>query len=138
MLKILRAKLHAIHVTGCALEYHGSVTLDPEVLKICGIYPLEFVYIWNKNTGARLSTYVLTGEAGSRCCILNGAAARTCQVGDALIISAFEYVDDPRTLISRTPKVLTFDADNRITDRLTYAVSPADSWYQLSVSEDPS
>ena len=47
--------------------------------------PLEFVEIWNKMSGARISTYVLYGPAGSRCCILNGAAARTCQVGDEVI-----------------------------------------------------
>ncbi len=74
MLQILRAKLHGIHVTGCVLDYHGSITLDPEQCALAGIYPLEFVNIWNKNSGQRISTYVIYGEAGSRCCILNGAA----------------------------------------------------------------
>ena len=32
------------------------------------------------------------GEPGSRCCILNGAAARTCQVGDEIIIAASSLV----------------------------------------------
>ncbi|MER8727676.1 aspartate 1-decarboxylase [Mesorhizobium sp. M1027] len=31
---------------------------------------------WRKTSGARISTYVILGERGSRCCILNGAAAR--------------------------------------------------------------
>lgn len=51
MIKIVRAKLHNIHVTGCDLNYHGSITLDPLVCKQVGIYPLEFVYIWNKHSG---------------------------------------------------------------------------------------
>ena len=67
MLQVLRAKLHGIRVTDCNLDYHGSITLDPDVCAQAGIYPLEFVYIWNKNNGERISTYVLVGEKGSRC-----------------------------------------------------------------------
>ena len=43
MLKVVRAKLHAIRVTGADLNYHGSITLDPEHCTEAGIYPLEFV-----------------------------------------------------------------------------------------------
>ena len=122
MLKILRAKLHGIRVTQCALDYHGSITLDPDVCKLAGIMPLEFVYIWNKNSGQRISTYVIYGEAGSRCCILNGAVARACQRGDEVIISAYEYVNGPQDLYSRRPVVLTFNDDNSIQERLRYVV----------------
>ena len=69
MIEVLRAKLHGIHVTGCDLDYHGSVTLDPQICERAGILPLEFVYIWNKNNGQRISTYVLFGEPGTRCWI---------------------------------------------------------------------
>ncbi|MBE6441618.1 MAG: aspartate 1-decarboxylase [Desulfovibrio desulfuricans] len=122
MLHILRAKLHCIRVTGCDLEYHGSVTLDPEQCREAGIYPLEFVYIWNKNNGQRFSTYVIYGESGSRCCILNGAAARLCEKGDEVIISAYEFVNGPEDLYNRHPVVLTFNADNSVRERLRYAV----------------
>src|SRR5690606_31511162 len=83
--KVVRGKLHGIRVTGADLDYHGSITLDPDHCEAAGILPMEFVDIWNKNSGARLSTYVIYGERGSRCCILNGAAARTCQRGDEVI-----------------------------------------------------
>ena len=43
MLKVVRAKLHAIRVTGADLNYHGSITLDPEHCAEAGLYPLEFV-----------------------------------------------------------------------------------------------
>ena len=121
MLKVVRAKLHAIRVTGADLNYHGSVTLDPEHCAEAGIYPLEFVEIWNKHTGARISTYVIYGVPGSRCCILNGAAARTCQVGDEIIIAASSYVQ-PHDLYTLEPRVLTFQPDNRIDQRLSYQV----------------
>ena len=77
-IKVIRAKLHGIKVTSADLDYHGSITLDPEHCELAGIYPLEFVEIWNKFSGARISTYVIFGTAGSRCCILR-AAARTRQ-----------------------------------------------------------
>ncbi|MDO5537005.1 MAG: aspartate 1-decarboxylase [Desulfovibrionaceae bacterium] len=125
MIEIVRAKLHGIHVTGCELEYHGSVSLDPEVCQEAGICPLEFVYIWNKNTGERISTYVIYGEPGSRCCILNGAAARTCQKGDTVIICASEYVADKKDICAVKPVVLTFDQDNSILERLQYDVQPS-------------
>ena len=121
MIKAIRAKLHGIRVTGADLDYHGSITLDPEHCQAAGIYPTEFVEIWNKNTGARLSTYVIFGEAGSRCCILNGAAARTCQPGDEIIIAAAEYCT-PKDLHALKARVLTFHEDNSVDQTLVYDV----------------
>lgn len=124
MIKAVRAKLHGIRVTGADLDYHGSVTLDPRICKQAGIYPLEFVYIWNKNSGQRISTYVIHGEPGSGCCILNGAAARTCQRGDEVIICAVEYLHSPRELCGLKPQVLIFDRNNAVIDHLQYDVNP--------------
>lgn len=125
MLKILRAKFHGIRVTASDLNYHGSITLDPVQCARAGILPLEFVEVWNKNSGQRLSTYVIYGEPGSRCCVLNGAAARTCQAGDELIICASEYVADARELAGKCPVVLCFGEDNEVTDALRYEVGEA-------------
>lgn len=126
MIKAVRAKLHGIRVTGADLDYHGSVTLDPEICKLAGMYPLEFVNIWNKSTGQRISTYIIFGEPGSRCCVLNGAAARTCRPGDEVIICAVEYLTSPERLCDIKPRVLIFDKDNNVTERLHYAVELTD------------
>lgn len=121
MKKIVRAKLHGITITGADLNYHGSITLDPEVCEQAGILPMEFVEIWNKDSGARISTYVIYGEPGSRSCILNGAAARTCQRGDQVIICASEYVETQQ-LYEIEPVVLTFDGQNNIDEVMRYQV----------------
>lgn len=121
MRKVVRAKLHGIRVTGADLDYHGSITLDPDHCEAAGILPMEFVDIWNKNSGARLSTYVIYGERGSRCCILNGAAARTCQRGDEVIICNSVYITE-QELEALKPSILTFNPDNSIHERLGYAV----------------
>ena len=137
MLQILRAKLHGIRVTGCELDYHGSITLDPEQCALAGIYPLEFAYIWNKQNGQRISTYVIYGEPGSRCCILNGAAARTCQQGDELIISAVEYIAGPAELAGRKPVVLTFGPGNAVSGRLRYIVGQEGENFRFDIAEEP-
>ncbi len=126
MVRVIRAKLHGLRVTGADLHYHGSITLDPEHATQAGLYPTEFVDIWNKNSGARLTTYVIYGAAGSRCCVLNGAAARTCQVGDELIIAASAEVE-PADLYALRPTVLTFTPNNEVDQVLHYEVfkSPA-------------
>ncbi|MCK1743455.1 aspartate 1-decarboxylase [Bradyrhizobium sp. 139] len=126
MRRVLAAKLHGIHVTEANLHYHGSITLDPDHCHEAGILPMEFVEIWNKNSGARISTYVIFGARSSRCCVLYGAAARACQVGDQLIICSSSYVDEQR-IVELKPKMLTFDRSNRVADRLTYSVTSDDA-----------
>ncbi|MDX8525926.1 aspartate 1-decarboxylase [Mesorhizobium sp. MSK_1335] len=121
MRKIVAGKLHGIHVTEANLNYHGSITLDPDHCEAAGILPMEFVEIWNKNSGARISTYVILGERGSRCCILNGAAARTCRPGDQIIVCNSVYLDETEITLLK-PRILTFDPGNHIRDRLSYSV----------------
>ena len=100
---------------------HITDTLAPELCERVGILPMEFVDIWNKNSGARIQTYVILGEAGSRCCVLNGSAARTCQPGDEIIIAAREFINRAE-IYDIKPKVLTFTADNEIDQELYYDV----------------
>ena len=130
MRKVVAGKLHGIRVTGADLDYHGSITLDPDHCEAAGILPMEFVDIWNKNSGARISTYVIYGERGSQCCILNGAAARTCQKGDEIIICNSVYVTESE-IEQINPVILTFHPDNSIDERLSYDVS-RDSQNRLS------
>ncbi|MER8804847.1 aspartate 1-decarboxylase [Mesorhizobium sp. M0998] len=119
MRKIVAAKLHGITVTDADLNYHGSITLDPDHCDEAGILPMEFVEIWNKATGARISTYVIYGERGSRCCVLNGAAARTCQIGDEIIVCSSAYIEEHQ-IAEIKPRVLTFNRDNSVRDRMFY------------------
>lgn len=125
MRKVVAAKLHGITVTDADLNYHGSITLDPDHCDEAGILPLEFVEIWNRTSGARISTYVIYGERGSRCCVLNGAAARTCQVGDEMIICSSTYIEEHQ-ITEIKPRVLTFDRDNSVRDRMFYDAGTKD------------
>ncbi|MET3597768.1 aspartate 1-decarboxylase [Mesorhizobium shonense] len=136
MRKIVAGKLHGIHVTDANLNYHGSITLDPDHCEAAEILPMEFVEIWNKNSGARISTYVILGERGSRCCILNGAAARTCQPGDPIIVCNSIYLNEAH-ITALKPRIVTFDQDNHIRERLSYSVDlDAYGRYSFSIHDD--
>jgi aspartate 1-decarboxylase len=130
-------KLRGLRVTGALLDYEGSIELDPDHCDAAGILPLEFVEIWNKTTGARISTYVIHGERGARRCVLNGAAARTCQIGDELIIAARADVAVERLcdFVSRT---VLFGADNRIARTNTQQLQrhPAGNYVPMSSASD--
>lgn len=133
MKKVVAAKLHGITVTDANLNYHGSITLDPDHCAAVGILPLEFVDIWNKNSGARISTYVIYGERGSKCCILNGAAARTCQVGDQIIVCSSNFIE-PGALNGVRTKIITFAPGNCVHELLTYAVDQqADGQFSFKI-----
>ena len=135
MIKVVRAKLHGIRVTDANLNYQGSITLDPDQCDAVGIYPLEFVDIWNKNSGTRISTYVIYGERGSRCCVLNGSAARSCQPGDEVIIAASWYCQ-PTDIATLKPRVLTFLPDNRVDQMLHYDVTAmGDERFDFAIRE---
>jgi aspartate 1-decarboxylase len=122
MLKVIRAKLHGIRVTSADLDYHGSITLDPLHCEEAGIRPLEYVDVFNKENGARWYTYVIFGEPGSKCCVLNGPSARNCQTGDTVIVCASTFIQE-KELYDIKPKVLTFSASNEVEDVLHYDVS---------------
>ena len=126
------AKLHGIRVTQAELNYRGSITLDPIQCRQAGILPLEFVNIWNKNNGSRITTYVIYGAPGSRCCIANGAAARTCQIGDEIIV-ATQILANAADITAIKPKVLTYRDDNHVDEILTYSVEQQDDWYSFDI-----
>jgi aspartate 1-decarboxylase len=136
MRKIVGGKLHGIRVTEANLDYHGSITLDPDHCERAGILPLEFVEIWNKHSGARLSTYVILGERGSRCCVVNGAAARTCQRGDELIICSAIYLDEAG-MPEVSPSVVVLNEGNNILETFRYSVKVDGAGrYQFAILDD--
>ena len=65
---------------------------------------------------------MIYGERGSRACVLNGAAARTCQPGDPVIIVARTRIL-PASLLAHRPRIALFTPDNHIEQLLEYRVS---------------
>ncbi len=113
--RMLNGKIHRARVTDADLNYVGSISIDPILLKSADIGPHEQVSVYNLMNGARFETYAIEGAEGQIC--LNGAAARLAQVGDLVIIASYVDVEDDR-ISSHQPSVVVVDGDNRVTDQL--------------------
>jgi aspartate 1-decarboxylase len=107
---LLKCKIHRARVTGAVLDYEGSISICPDLIKAAGLLPWEKVDIYNINTGHRFSTYVIEGNRGDIC--LNGAAARLVQAGDLVIICAYASMD-AKVAPEFRPTVVLVDEANR-------------------------
>ncbi len=108
---LFKGKLHRLTVTEADLYYEGSVTLDRELMEMANILPYERVQIVNVNNGARLETYTIPAEKGTRTCCLNGPAARLCAPGDVVIVMAYADMT-PEEAKTHTPRVVLVDREN--------------------------
>jgi aspartate 1-decarboxylase len=88
-ISLLRAKIHRAEITDANLFYEGSLTLDEDLMDAAGLLEYEKVHVVNVNNGARLETYIIKGQRGSREVCLNGAAARLGHRGDKVIVITY-------------------------------------------------
>jgi aspartate 1-decarboxylase len=118
-LTVLKSKLHLATITRSELYYHGSLTIDAELMDAVGLIPYEGILVSNVATGMRAETYVLPGVRGSGAIELNGAMARLGAVGDRVIVMAFAELEAAE-VEDHQPRVVALDARNRIEERIDY------------------
>jgi len=107
---MLYSKIHRATVTDADLNYEGSVSIDPALIKKAKMFLNQKVDIVNCNNGARFSTYVIEGKKGEVC--LNGAAARLVQKGDKVIIIAYASIELEKAE-KHEPTVVFVDEKNK-------------------------
>ena len=88
----LLGKIHRAIVTRADLDYVGSITLDPLLIRAAGFMENEKVDIYDVTNGARISTYVIPGISGSGEVGINGAAAHLVNAGDLVIIANYGWM----------------------------------------------
>src|SRR6476661_5992439 len=110
---MLGGKVHRATVTQADLHYVGSITIDQDLMRAADILEGEQVDVVDITNGARLTTYAITGAAGSGDIGINGAAAHLVSPGDLVIIISYRTVDD-REIADHTPRVVHVDGRNRI------------------------
>lgn len=115
---MMKGKIHRARITEANLNYVGSITIDQDILEKVDILPNEKVQIVNNNNGARLETYVIAGERGSKTICVNGAAARLVQPGDVIIIISYALVED-NELSTYRPKIAIMNERNEIEQLIT-------------------
>lgn len=72
---LMKGKIHRASVTEVDMPHEGSMSIDGELLDAAGFLINERVEVYNIETGARFSTYVIEAPRGSGTIDLNGAAA---------------------------------------------------------------
>ena len=111
----MRSKIHRATVTDSDLNYVGSLTLSPELLKAADIGVHELVQVVNINNGARFETYTIEGGQEAGDVIVNGAAARLVQRGDKIIIITYAQLTEAE-LPGYQPHIVHVDDQNRVID----------------------
>ena len=108
---MMKSKIHRATVTGADVDYVGSITLDPELMRLADMREFEQVHVLDVDNGARFETYAMTGRSGD--VILNGAAARLVEPGDRVIVITYAEYDDAE-LDGYLPQIVHVDDDNRV------------------------
>lgn len=109
--QMLKSKIHRATVTGCDVDYVGSITLDPELMAQADLLVNEQVHVWDIDNGARFVTYAIEGEPGSGTVQVNGAAARLVGEGHKVIVASFGAYDRA-DLETYAPVVVHVDEHN--------------------------
>ena len=111
---MLKSKIHRATVTDCDLNYVGSITIDPELMRAADVLEHEQVHVLDIDNGARFETYAIGGEEGSGVIQINGAAARLVQRGDKVIVLSYAHYGQAE-LERHQPRVVHVAANsNRI------------------------
>ena len=117
--KLLKAKIHRATVTFTDVNYHGSITIDTNLLRVSGLLPNEAVIVADCENGNRFETYVIPGEAGSGVIGINGAAARLSQVGHRVIVMSFVLATNSE-IASHKARVIIVDGKNRAVETIEH------------------
>lgn len=118
---MLKSKIHRATVTQADLHYVGSCTIDAELMKAADLLEGEQIDIVDIDNGNRLTTYAITGEAGTGVIGINGAAARLISPGDLVIIIGYAQYSEEE-LDNYSPRIVFVDGNNA---QVEYVHDPA-------------
>jgi aspartate 1-decarboxylase len=111
--QMLKSKIHRATITDCDVDYVGSITLDPELMRRADLLVNEQVHVWDIDNGARFITYAIEGDEGSSTVQVNGAAARLVRAGDKVIVASFGAYHE-KDLERYSPVVVHLGDDNEV------------------------
>ena len=111
--EMLRAKVHRATVTETNVNYEGSLTLDAALMRAAGMVAYERIDVYNADSGARFSTYLIEGEPDSGVVCVNGAAAHLAKPGERIIIACYASLG-PEEMRTHRPIVVLVNAANRV------------------------
>jgi len=110
---MLKSKLHGATVTEANVDYEGSITIDPKLMKSADLLPYEQVHVLDVDNGERLITYCIEGQPDTGQVCINGAAARLVSVGDKVIVLSYHNIESSSALHLK-PRLVYLDGENGI------------------------
>lgn len=116
LVNMLKSKIHGGIVTEANVDYQGSLTLDPVLIRESGMLVHEKVLVANFSNGNRFETYIIEGREGSGEICLNGGAALHGRKGDKVMVAAFAQMDIREAETFR-PRIIILDTANNISSR---------------------
>lgn len=121
---MLKSKIHRARVTHANVDYEGSLSMDPILLREADILPGEEVHVWNVTRGTRFRTYAIEGPAGVGEMSVNGAAAHLAKPDDRIIVATFQWMEEQEAR-KHKPVVLFVDDRNQIRHHGPEVAGPA-------------
>lgn len=109
LITVLKSKIHRATIMEANINYHGSCSIDQELMEKAGIIPNEQIHIYNVNNGERFATYAIPSSIKGMIA-LNGSAARLGIPGDLIIICTYGMIDKNET---HYPVVVLVDDKNQ-------------------------
>jgi aspartate 1-decarboxylase len=119
LIKLLKSKIHNATVTATDVNYHGSITIDADLLAASGLLPNEAVIVADSENGNRFETYVIRGERGGGDIQINGAAARLSKVGNRVIVMSFVQAT-PQEAADHRSRVVIVDGVNKLIETVEH------------------
>jgi len=113
MIPFLISKIHRAVVTSRDKDYHGSISIDREIMDAAELREFQKVEIYNIDNGERFSTYVIPDKTGGREIKLNGAAAHLVEPGHKIIVAAYAWIDE-KELNSLSSVIVLMHGENEI------------------------
>ena len=113
LIQIMKSKIHRVKITQANVNYIGSVTIDPRLMKAAKIISGEKVQILNVSNGERLETYVIAGEGKGEIGI-NGPAALKMGIGDIIIIISYALIQIEDTKVYKPTIIFPNELNNSI------------------------
>lgn len=113
-IEVVKSKIHRVTITESNLNYIGSITIDEDLMDAANLIEFEKVQVVNINNGARLDTYVITGQRGTGQICMNGPAARRVAVGDIIIIISYASMDFEEAKLFKPTIIFPDTASNKI------------------------
>ena len=113
LITMMKSKIHRAIVTEANLDYVGSITIDPDLMKAANLFTNEKVQICNVTNGNRLETYTIEGLKGSGVICINGAAAHLVDTGDLVIIISYAQMTTEEATTHK-PNIVFVNGKNEI------------------------